>query len=285
MLQAAIISKPQKPEVAGILRDLLAWLEARHYNYLLDPDSAAYIGAPNPIERVDLPSYKPNLVIVLGGDGTLLAAARAFARTTTPILSVNLGSLGFLTEIPLSDLYPTLEAWCNNCAEIEVRSMMHAEHIRDDKIIQEWDALNDVVIAKGTIARMGDFSVEIDRQLVATFRADGVIVSTPTGSTAYNLAADGPIVMPSVNALLVTPICPHLLTIRPIVTPGEATVSVHVVGVPNEIYLTVDGQEAVPLRLDDYVHCQRSESSVRLLRSRPNGLFSVLRSKLKWGER
>jgi NAD+ kinase len=285
MLQAAIISKPQKPEVAGILRDLIAWLEARHYNYLLDPDSAAYIGAPNPIERVDLPKYKPNLVIVLGGDGTLLAAARAFARTTTPILSVNLGSLGFLTEIPLSDLYTTLEAWCDNCAEIEVRSMMHAEHIRDGKVIQEWDALNDVVIAKGTIARMGDFSVEIDRQLVATFRADGVIVSTPTGSTAYNLAANGPIVMPSVNALVVTPICPHLLTIRPIVTPGEATVSVHVVGVPNEISLTVDGQVAVPLRLDDYVHCQRSDSSVRLLRSRPNGLFSVLRSKLKWGER
>jgi NAD+ kinase len=285
MLQAAIISKPQKPEVAGILRDLIAWLEVRHYNYLLDPDSAAYIGFPNPIERVDLPKYKPNLVIVLGGDGTLLAAARAFAKTTTPILSVNLGSLGFLTEIPLSDLFSTLEAWCDNCAEIEVRSMMHAEHIRNGEVLQEWDALNDVVIAKGTIARMGDFSVEIDRQLVATFRADGVIVSTPTGSTAYNLAANGPIVMPTVNALLVTPICPHLLTIRPIVTPGEATVSVHVVGVPNEIYLTVDGQEAVPLRLGDHVHCQRSDASVRLLRSRPNGLFSVLRSKLKWGER
>jgi NAD+ kinase len=285
MLQVAIISKPQKPELAGILRELIAWLEARHYSYLLDPDSAAYLVAPNPIQRVDLPKYKPNLVIVLGGDGTLLAAARAFARTTTPILSVNLGSLGFLTEIPLSDLYATLEAWCDNCAEIEVRSMMHAEHIRDGKVVQEWDALNDVVIAKGTIARMGDFSVEIDRQLVATFRADGVIVSTPTGSTAYNLAANGPIVMPSVNALLVTPICPHLLTIRPIVTPGDSTVSVHVVGVPNEIYLTVDGQEAVPLRLGDHVHCQRSEASVRLLRSRPNGLFSVLRSKLKWGER
>ena len=285
MLQAAIISKPQKPEVAGILRDLIAWLEARHYNYLLDPDSAAYIDAPNPIERVDLPEYKPNLVIVLGGDGTLLAAARAFARTTTPILSVNLGSLGFLTEVPLSDLYSTLEAWCENRAEIEVRSMMHAEHIRNGEVLQDWDALNDVVIAKGTIARMGDYSVEIDRQLVATFRADGVIVSTPTGSTAYNLAANGPIVMPSVDALLVTPICPHLLTIRPIVTPGDSTVSVHVVGVPNEIYLTVDGQVAVPVRLGDTVHCQRSEASVRLLRSRPNSLFSVLRSKLKWGER
>ncbi len=285
MLQAAIISKPQKTELAGILRDLVAWLEARHYHYLLDPDSAAYLGASTGIERVDLPKHKPNLVIVLGGDGTLLAAARAFARTTTPILSVNLGSLGFLTEIPLSDLYPTLEAWCANSAEVEVRSMMHAEHIRDGRTIRKWDALNDVVIAKGTIARMGDYSVEIDSQLVATFRADGVIVSTPTGSTAYNLAANGPIVMPSVNAMVVTPICPHLLTIRPIVTPGESTVSVRVVGVPNEIYLTVDGQEAVPLQLDDYVHCQRSKSSVRLLRSRPNGLFSVLRSKLKWGER
>jgi NAD+ kinase len=285
MLQAAIISKPQKPELAGILRDLIAWLEARNYHYLLDPDSAAYVSGVNPIPRIDLPKHKPNLVIVLGGDGTLLAAARAFARTTTPILSVNLGSLGFLTEIPLSELYTTLEAWCDNCAEIEVRSMMRAEIIRDGQIVKQWDALNDVVVAKGTIARMGDFSVEIDQQAVATFRADGIIVSTPTGSTAYNLAADGPIVMPSVNAMLVTPICPHLLTIRPIVVPGDSTVSVEVVGVPNEIYLTVDGQEAVQLKLGDLVHCQRSEASVRLLRHSPNGLFSVLRSKLKWGER
>jgi NAD+ kinase len=285
MHQAAIISKPQKPELAGILNDLIAWLNSRDYHYLLDPDSAAYVGGANPIKRVDLPQHKPNLVIVLGGDGTLLAAARAFARTTTPILSVNLGSLGFLTEIPLSELYTTLESWCDNCAEIEVRSMMHAEITRDGKIIQQWDALNDVVVAKGTIARMGDFSVEIDQQLVATFRADGIIVSTPTGSTAYNLAANGPIVMPSVNAMLVTPICPHLLTIRPIILPGDSTVCIQVVGVPNEIYLTVDGQEAVELRLNDRVHLQRSEASVRLLRHSPNGLFSVLRSKLKWGER
>ena len=285
MLQAAIISKPLKPELAGILRDLIAWLEARHYHYLLDPDSATYLSGVHPIPRVDLPKHKPNLVIVLGGDGTLLAAARAFARTTTPILSVNLGSLGFLTEIPLSELYATLEAWCDNCAEIEVRSMMRAEIIRDGRLIKQWDALNDVVVAKGTIARMGDFSVEIDQQAVATFRADGIIVSTPTGSTAYNLAANGPIVMPSVNAMLVTPICPHLLTIRPIVVPGDSTISVEVVGVPNEIYLTVDGQEAVQLKLGDRVRCQRSDAAVRLLRHRPNGLFSVLRSKLKWGER
>src|ERR1700721_18115 len=183
MHQAAIISKPQKPELAGILNDLIAWLNSRDYHYLLDPDSAAYVGGANPIKRVDLPQHKPNLVILLGGDGPLPAPARAFARTTTPILSVNLGSLGFLTEIPLSDLYSTLDDWCHNQADIEIRSMMHAAIVRDGKTIQEWDALNDVVVAKGTIARMGDFTVEIDRQLVATFRADGIIVSTPTGST------------------------------------------------------------------------------------------------------
>jgi len=290
MLLAAIISKPQKPELAGILSDLIAWLEVHHYTYLLDPESASYLphlaasGHPG-IDRADLPQHNPNLVIVLGGDGTLLAAARAFARTTTPILSVNLGSLGFLTEVPLADLYTTLQAWCDNCADIEVRSMMHAELYRNGQIHLQWDALNDVVVSKGTIARMADFTIEIDQQFVATLRADGIIVCTPTGSTAYNLAANGPIVMPSVNAMVLTPICPHLLTIRPIVVPGDSTIDIQVTGVPNEIFLTVDGQEAVELHLGDHVHCHRSDFSVRLLRIRPNGLFNVLRSKLKWGER
>jgi len=285
MLQAAIISKPQKPELAGILGDLLSWLKDHGYAALLDSESAAYLNASNAIERAELPGHKPNIVIVLGGDGTLLAAARAFAHTTTPILGVNLGALGFLTEVPLGEIYTALEAWCSNRADIEVRSMIHAQLIRDGKAVQQWDALNDVVVTKGTIARMGDFTVEIDRQFVATFRADGVIIATPTGSTAYNLAANGPIIMPSVDAIVVNPICPHLLTIRPIVVPGESTVSVHVVGVPNQIYLTVDGQQSVELQLDDVITCQRSKASVRLLRPRPNGLFSVLRTKLKWGER
>lgn len=282
---AAIISKPQKPELAGILRELVSWLETNNYKFILDPDSAAYLGAPGGIERPDLPAYKPNLIIMLGGDGTLLAAARAFARTTTPILSVNLGSLGFLTEIPLADLYVTLQEWCDNRADVEVRSMMHAELHRDGKLLQQWDALNDVVVSKGTIARMADFMVEIDEQFVAKFRADGIIVATPTGSTAYNLAANGPIVMPNVNAMVLTPICPHLLTLRPIVVPGDSSVTIHIEGVPNQTFLTVDGQEAVELALGDMVHCQRSEYSVRLLRHTPNGVFNVLRSKLKWGER
>jgi len=282
---AAIISKPQKPELRTILPELITWLSHRGYHYLLDPHSASYIDAADPIEREELPDYNPDLVIVLGGDGTLLSAARAFAKTEIPILSVNLGSLGFLTEIPLPELYSMLEAWCDNCASVEIRSMMRLELFREGKSFRTWDALNDVVVAKGAIARMADFTVEIDQQFVATFRADGVIVSTPTGSTAYSLAANGPIVMPTVNAVVVTPICPHLLTIRPIVVPGDATITVHVEGVPSQTYLTVDGQEAIELHLGDSINCCRSEYSVRLLRLRPNGLFNVLRSKLSWGER
>src|ERR1700712_1275394 len=242
MLLAAIISKPQKPELITILPELVAWLKAHDYDYILDPGSGIYMDCAQCVERPDMPKHNPNLVIVFGGDGTLLAAARAFAHTKTPILSVNLGSLGFLTEIPLSDLYKTLENWMNGVADIDLRAMMHASLLRDGVVIREWDALNDVVVAKGTIARMADYTVRIDEQLVATFRADGVIVSTPTGSTAYNLAANGPIVMPSVNCMLVTPICPHLLTIRPMVMPGEARITIQIEGVPNQIYLTVDGQ-------------------------------------------
>ncbi len=282
---AAIISKPQKPELSTILPELIAWLRERNYDAVLDESSAAYVPGLIGTRRETLPRRNPNLVIVLGGDGTLIAAARAFATTKTPILSVNLGSLGFLTEVPLSDLYGTLDAWCSNCAVIDAREMMQAELWRGEKLLQTWTALNDVVVAKGTIARMADFSVDIDSQRVATFRADGIIVSTATGSTAYNLAANGPIVMPSVPATIVTPICPHLLTLRPIVVPSSSKVCIHVVGVPNETYLTVDGQEGVSVQVNDLISCTRSEHTVRLLRHQPNGLFNVLRSKLKWGER
>lgn len=285
---AAIISKPQKAELGTILPELRAWLAGRGWSSILDAESVAYLEGSDveSVPRVEMHERNPDLAIVLGGDGTLLAAARAFAHANVPLLSVNLGSLGFLTEVPLSDLYATLQAWCDGRAAIEVRSMMRAElFCGGEKLTRRWDALNDVVVAKGTIARMADFAVEIDGKPVATFRADGVILSTPTGSTAYNLAADGPIVMPNVNCMVVTPICPHLLTIRPIVVPGESGISVKVVGVPNETYLTVDGQEAVPMHAGDEVHCRRSEYSVKLLRLKPNGLFNVLRSKLKWGER
>jgi NAD+ kinase len=288
MHRAALIAKPQKPELAQLLPELIAWLRERGYESLLDPESAAYLEDVETIDSVDraeLPKEEPSIVISLGGDGTLLSAARAFAHTNTPIIGVNLGSLGFLTEVPVNELYETLEAWMDGTAVVDERRLMSAELVRDGRRFRRWDALNDVVIAKGAIARMGEFTIKLDSQLVASFRADGVIVSTPTGSTAYTLGAGGPILMPQLDAMVLTAICPHLLTIRPIVVPGDAEICVAVDVVPHETYLTVDGQEAVELLLGDAIYCRRSERSVKLLRLRPNGLFNVLRSKLSWGER
>jgi len=285
MPKAAIISKPLKRELRQILLDLVTWLETHGFEALLDPDTANYLDRPaDALERREMAVQEPAIVISLGGDGTLLSAARAFAQTDIPILGVNLGWLGFLTEIPLAEMYDALEAWLAGKAIIDSRSLMCAELFRNGKCFRHWDALNDVVLAKGAIARMGEFTVALDGQFVAKFRADGVIVSTPTGSTAYTLAANGPILMPSVDAMVLTAICPHLLTIRPIVFPGGSEISVEVDVVPHETYLTVDGQEAVELLLGDRILCKRSERSVHLLRLRPNGLFNVLRSKLSWGE-
>ena len=286
MPKAAIISKPQRSEMEAMLPELISWLGAHGYEPLLDPESAGYLGRPNDaVERNDMPGHSPAIVISLGGDGTLLSAARAFSATDTPILGVNLGFLGFLTEVPVTDLYQTLEAWMQGTAILDTRDLMHAELMRDGRAFRRWDALNDVVLSKGAIARMGGFAIELDGEFVARFRADGVIVSTPTGSTAYSLAADGPILFPSVDAMVVTPICPHLLTIRPIVVPGESAICVSVEGVPHETFLTVDGQEAVELLLGDRVICRKSDRSVNLLRLHRNGLFNVLRAKLSWGER
>lgn len=286
---AAILSKPQKPELTVILPELRAWLEKHGWRAIMDEESAGYLRSTGveiqSTPREQMAAQRPALAIVLGGDGTLLAAARALAHADIPLLSVNLGSLGFLTEVPLAELYATLDAWCAGCAKMEVRSMIRADLTCAQGNRRSFDALNDIVVAKGSIARMADYAVSIDGKQVAVFRADGVILSTPTGSTAYNLAAGGPIVMPSVNAILVTPICPHLLTIRPIVVPGESSIRLEVTGVPNETYLTVDGQEAVPMHVGDQVNCRRSDYRVRLLRLKENGIFDVLRSKLKWGER
>ncbi|MFT4111838.1 NAD(+)/NADH kinase [Silvibacterium sp.] len=285
MSVVAIISKPQKPELQTLLPELVLWLRARQYDPVLDPVSGNYTQSARIVPRHLLPEEDPQLVIVLGGDGTLLSAARVFAKTGTPILSVNLGSLGFLTEVRLADLYSTLEGWCTKCFTTDTRWMLHSELWRDGKLYAQHEALNDVVVAKGTIARMGDFRVTFNSELAAAFRADGVIVSTPTGSTAYSLAANGPILMPNVDAMIVTPICPHLLTIRPMVVPGDARLTLQIVGIPDQTYLTVDGQEAVLLKVGDELHCSRSQYNVKLVRLGSAGFFDVLRAKLKWGER
>ena len=285
MKTVVILSKPQKEELAVLIPELILWMRAHGLNPVLDPVSGNYTHDAPVVPRNEMASLEPELAIVLGGDGTLLAAARALAKSDIPILSVNLGSLGFLTEVRLADLYPTLEAWCENCSTVDSRAMLHVEIVRDDKVQREFEALNDIVVSKGTIARMGDFTVRVDGQIAATFRADGVIVATPTGSTAYSLAAAGPILAPNVDALMVTPICPHLLTLRPIVVRGDAELTVSVEGVPDQTYLTVDGQEAVQVQVGDHLHCRRSVYQVKLVRMHAPAFFDVLRAKLKWGER
>jgi NAD+ kinase len=285
MSRIAIISKPQKEELRVLLPELVLWLKSHGHEPLLDPVSANYVMDEKVYARPDLSSLSPDLVIVLGGDGTLLAAARVFAHSGVPILSVNLGALGFLTEVRLADIYTHLEAWNKGGCCIESRAMVHSELWRDGKLNCEHDALNDVVVAKGAIARMGHFAVEVDDQLAAIFRADGVIVATPTGSTAYSLAAGGPVLTPGVDVLVVTPICPHQLTLRPMVLPGTSRILVRIEGVPDQTFLTVDGQEAIQLRLGDELRCRRSDLSVKLIRLGKNGFFDVLRSKLKWGEK
>jgi NAD+ kinase len=285
MRRVAIISKPQKPELEAILPELLLWMKAHDLDPVLDPVSGNYTQAARIVPRHRLPEEDPSLVVVLGGDGTLLSAARVFAKTGTPILSVNLGSLGFLTEVRLADLYSTLDGWCTECFMTDTRWMLHSELWRDGKVFAEHEALNDVVVAKGAIARMGDFRISLDSQLAAVFRADGVIVSTPTGSTAYSLAANGPILVPDVEALVVTPVCPHLLTIRPMVVPAASRLTLNIEGIPDQTFLTVDGQEAIALKVNDELRCCRSQYSVKFIRLGHAGFFDVLRAKLKWGER
>jgi NAD+ kinase len=285
MVRVAIVCKPQKEELSRLVPDLVTWLRHRGYDPLLDHEGGQYAPSEPAVDRAELPRLGPELIIVLGGDGTLLSVGRIFAATGTPILSVNLGNLGFLTEVRLGDLYATLDSWCNNCHQIEARSMLHAELWRDGEAHSSYEALNDAVVTKGDIARMGDFAVELDGKSVARFRADGVIVSTPTGSTAYTLAANGPILTPDVDAMVVTPICPHLLTLRPIVVRGDALLTVRVEGIPNVALLTVDGQRAIELRLYDEIRCRRSQYTVNLVRLSEGGFFEALRNKLSWGER
>ena len=285
MVRIAVVSKPQKEELTRLLPELIGWLRQRGYEPLLDQESGKYTTAAPVVDRAAMPAYAPGLVIVLGGDGTLLSVARIFAATGTPILSVNLGFLGFLTEVRLADLYATLDGWCKDCYQVDERSMLHAELWRDGVAHASHEALNDVVVSKGDIARMGEFTVELDGKKVADFRADGVIVSTPTVSTAYTLAANGPILTPDVDAMVVTPICPHLLTLRPIVVRGDASLTVKIVGIPNTALLTVDGQQAVELLRGDEVRCRRSIHTVKLVRLSEGSFFEALRSKLSWGER
>ncbi len=279
-----IISKPGKPELANVVPGLLGWFKQHHYSIVVDPETTPFAPGIEVVSREGMALRKLSFVVVLGGDGTLLAAARAVAKAEIPILGVNLGTLGFLTEVPFDQLYPTLEGIEASCCNVEVRAMVHCEVFRKEKSLGEFDALNDAVLGKGTIARLNHCDVFINGEFVSSYQADSIIVSTPTGSTAYSLAAGGPILMPSVDALVVTPVSAHSLTHRPLVVRDSAQIEIVAKTGEDEAYLSIDGQVGMPIYDGDCVRCRKSQYQVKLLRIKET-FFDVLRTKLKWGQR
>ena len=271
------------------LSRLAAWLRERRVEAVFETDTATLAGASargsKALTQEELP-HSVDLVIVLGGDGTLLAmAARiAAAGREIPILGVNFGSLGFLTEIRIDELYTSLEQVLDGTADIDERAVLVAEAERDGECFDSRTVLNDVVFTKGALSRMIQLSVSVSGGFVTRVKADGLIVASATGSTAYNLSAGGPIVHPAVDALVLTPIAPHTLTHRPIVIPGGSVVEV-VPQIDEETFVTFDGQSGYPLKPGDIVRVRKSERSLRLVKAPARSYFELLREKLKWGER
>ena len=225
-----------------------------------------------------------DLVVVLGGDGTLLSAARITAAIDVPLLGVNLGSLGFLTEVPLQSLYSMLDAIAQGRAPIEQRTLINVEIHRDGVVRGNYLVFNDAVVNKTPLARLNTYDLYVDKAFVSGYRADGMIIATPTGSTAYSLSAGGPVLMPSVRALVITPVAPHSLTHRPLVVPDSSEIEILLRSEEEVAYLSLDGQPGLDLRDGDRVRCRRSEHMASLFRTGTD-FFTVLRSKMKWGEK
>ncbi len=280
----AVMTKPGAPAAFVLLPKLMEFLAQRGVSVRYDEQSAHYLHRADGQPRDTLVDGI-GMVIVLGGDGTLLSAARAVAGREIPIFAVNLGGLGFLTTIPVEDLYPELERALDNEQRIAGRRMLSCNVVRAGRQIASYQALNDIVITKSSIARMIDVETNVDSHYVCTYKADGLIIATPTGSTAYSLSAGGPIIFPAVAALAITPICPHTLTNRPVIVPDTSVIQVRNLAEDNSAYLTIDGQIGAPLFRDDHVLCRRSEHCVFLIRPPRQLFFDVLRQKLKWGER
>jgi NAD+ kinase len=282
-----LIAKPRSDRGATLVPELIAWLEARGITVFLDEGAAGYAGRVHALSREQV-ATQSQLLVVLGGDGTLLSAARASlvhdGERDLPLFAVNLGGLGFLTAIKIDELYPQLERALSGDFRVVRRRMLHVELWRAGQRIASHEALNDVVLTKAEIARMIDLEVQVDNHFVCVYKADGLIVATPTGSTAYSLSAGGPIMFPSVAATAITPICPHTLTNRPVIVPDESEIQV-IVLYNSPTYMTIDGQVGEILESGDRIICRRSEYCISLVRPPDMMFFDVLREKLKWGER
>lgn len=281
-----IISRPRREDIARVVPPLVNWLLAHGAAVACDSETCECLGALNvkALKREELPGCA-DLLIVLGGDGTLLSAARLAVERKVPILPVNLGGLGFLTTVAQDEIYSILEEIFAGKHRVSERVMLESEIVRAGSVIRRQIALNDAVLNKSALARIMDLELRVDGEYVTTYKADGLIISTPTGSTAYSLAADGPIVYPTVEAFIVTPICPHTLTNRPLVIPDSATIEVDFKSEDAAVFLTLDGQVGIELVRGDHIRVRKAPNKLLLVRPAKKTYYQILRSKLKWGER
>ena len=282
--RVAVIAKPGTPEGVRIARELSIWLTARNVAVRFDHATARALGRPDGLPDDRLPP-RTDLVIVAGGDGTLLSAARMAGPQGVPILGVNFGGLGFLTELQPEELFGGLERVLAGDYAIEERAALRVRLKRGGRTIAEHALLNDAVVTKTALARMLVIDVAVDDERVATYTSDGLILATPTGSTAYNLSAGGPILDPRVSAFVIAPICPHAMSYRPLVVPGTVTIRVVLRSRTEDAYLTLDGQVGYPLRPTDAILADRHPRSVLLVRVARHGFFEILQGKLHWGGR
>lgn len=287
MKKIGIVAKTQYHDTRGILEKLIPWLEQQEKEVFMDADTASVLKQPEQPQRVYKKSKIPALVdaiLVLGGDGTLLSVARLVEGRDIPIIGVNLGGLGFLTEVTLEEIYTTLDKLFKNEFVPDPRLILKAHVHRQGEHVAQSYCLNDTVVSKGTQAKMIQLEIFINRQFVTSLRGDGLIVATPTGSTAYSLSAGGPIVNPSVEALILTPVCPHTLTNRPVVVPAQARLEVVLKSREEGAMVTFDGQVGFTLRHEDVVEIEAAEHKIVLARAPDRNYYEILRTKLKWGE-
>jgi NAD+ kinase len=279
-----LISRPRRSNLSEVVPPLLSWLEAHGIHVTYDQETATSLAEPSEGRTREQVAAASDLLLVLGGDGTLLAAARVAAPKGIPILPINMGSLGFLTSFMLEELYPALEDILAGRLTISERVMLRAELQRGGKILDKQTVLNEVVINKGALARMIELELSIDQDFVCRYRADGLIVASPTGSTAYSLSAGGPIVHPSVESFIITPICPHTLSDRPVVVGDNSIIEVKLSAGTESVFLTLDGQKGIPLQATDRVRISRAQQLLKLIQTPNKSYFEILRNKLKWGE-
>jgi NAD+ kinase len=281
-----IISRPRREDIARVVPPLVKWLQAHGAEVACDSETSDCFGtlAVQTRKREELPGCT-DLLIVLGGDGTLLSAARLASVRKVPILAVNLGGLGFLTTVSQDEIYSILDEIFSAKHRVSERVMLEAEIVRDGGVVRRQIALNDAVLNKAALARIMDLELHVDGEYVTTYKSDGLILSTPTGSTAYSLAAGGPIVYPTVEAFVVTPICPHTLTNRPLVIPDSATIEVDFKAGDDAVFLTLDGQIGIELVRGDRIRVHKAAEKLLLVRPARKTYYQILRNKLKWGER